>query len=71
MNLLWWREPKLRHWGTSISASRGSGELAAYSGVLTLAPQPPTPRAARVGGPPDGGGGPAAGGGGFMGGAGV
>ena len=37
VNLLWWREPKLRHWGTSISASRGSGELAAYSGVLTLA----------------------------------
>jgi len=37
MNLLWWRESELRHWGKSLSASGGSGNLAACSGVLTLA----------------------------------
>ena len=34
VNLLWWRGPKLRHGGPCMSAPEGSGNLAAYCGVL-------------------------------------
>ena len=35
VNLLWWRESKLRHVGQYISAPEGSGNLAAFSCVLS------------------------------------